>query len=151
VGYPHYRRRALVDVVVPGEDHVYAVASKQRFEVLSYQLIGAVPRRAIEGPVQEGEFPALACGGEVPLQEGLLLLGAGAPVVVVELAVEGDEVGSSPVERVETFGAAGVMEGRVEVIEVGTPSLWRTSWLPSTRNMGTSLIRVRYGAKKRLS
>jgi hypothetical protein len=107
-------------VVVPGEDHVYAVASKQRFEVLSYQLIGAVPRRAIEGPVQEGEFPALACGGEVPLQEGLLLLGAGAPVVVVELAVEGDEVGSSPVERVETFGAAGVMDGRVEVIEVGS-------------------------------
>src|SRR5215208_20371 len=119
VGNSLYRCRALVDVIVPREDHVDTVVSKQRLEVLPYLLVVAVPGRAIKGPMQEGEPPALARRGEVLLQEGPLLLGITAPVVVVELAVYGDEVGIAPVEGVETFGAARALKGRVEVVEVG--------------------------------
>jgi hypothetical protein len=66
--------------------------------------------------VQERKPPALVRGLEVPLQEGLLLLAGSAALVVVELAVYGDEVGSSPVEGVEPLGAAAAVEGRVEVL-----------------------------------
>jgi hypothetical protein len=101
--------------------------------------------------VQESELPALERGGEVLLQEGLLFRGTSRPVAVVELTVESDEVGSAPVEGVVALGTAVAVEGRWKLSRNAAPFLWSTSWLPSTGNMGTSSMRARYGAKKRLS
>jgi hypothetical protein len=53
-------------VVVAGEGDVYAVADEQRLEILPNLLVGAMPRRAIEGSVQEGELPTLVRGLEIP-------------------------------------------------------------------------------------
>jgi hypothetical protein len=101
--------------------------------------------------VQEHDPPALARCGQVSLQEGSLLLRVRTRIAVVQLAVEGDEVGVAPVEGVIALGAAGAAEGRVEVLQEGGAVLFLTSWLPRTGKIGTVLMRLRYGAKKRRS
>src|SRR5215212_8173980 len=74
VGHPPYGHSALVDVVVAGEDHVHLVPPEYPFQFLPHPPIAAVPRGTVWGPVQERDLPALAGGGQVFLQEGLLPL-----------------------------------------------------------------------------
>jgi hypothetical protein len=64
-------------------------------------------------------LPALVRSGQIALQEGLLPLGTGTLVAVVQFAVEGDEVGISPVEGVVALRAAWAAKGRVEIVEEG--------------------------------
>src|SRR5215218_6276166 len=119
VGHPLYRHGALVDVVVTCEDQVHLVPRKDRYKICPHPLIAAVPGGAVGRSVQKCHLPALARGGQVALQERLLMLRASALVAVVQFAVEGNEMGISPVEGVVAFGATRAAEGWVEVLEEG--------------------------------
>src|SRR5919107_1338968 len=119
VGRSLYGHGAFIDVVVTREDEIDPVPREERLEVSSDRLVAAVPRRAVRGPVQEHHLPALARGGQIALQKGLLPLGTGTLVAVVQFAIQGDEVGISPVEGVVAFRAARAVEGRVEILEKG--------------------------------
>src|SRR5829696_3839465 len=119
VGHSLYGHGAFIDVVVTREDEIELVPREERLEVSSDRLVAAVPRRAVRGPVQERHLPALARGGQIALQKGLLPLGTGTLVAVVQFAVEGDEVGISPVEGVVALRAAWAAKGRVEIVEEG--------------------------------
>src|SRR5215217_3714785 len=119
VGHPLYRYGALVDVVVTREDQVHLVPREDRLEVLPHPVVAAVSRRAVGGSVQERDLQALVRGGQVALQERLLLLRASTLVAIVQFAVQGDEMGIAPVGGVVAFGAARAAEGRVEVLKEG--------------------------------
>jgi hypothetical protein len=93
--------------------------------------------------VQERDLPALAGGSQVLVEEVLLLLGAGAPIAVVKLAVEGDEVGVAPVEGVVALGAARLPRGGWKFSRKAAPFPFLASWLPRTGKTGTDFMRFR--------
>jgi hypothetical protein len=80
-----------------------------------------------------------------------LLLGASATIVIVELAVEGDGVGSSSVEGVVAFGATRVVVRRVEVLEKGSTVAFAHVVATEDRNIETVSMRWQYGTEKRWS
>jgi hypothetical protein len=83
------------------------------------------------------------------LQEVLLSLRVRTSIAVVQLAVEGDEMGVAPIEGVVAFGTARAFERRVEVLEEGGAVAPHHVVVAEDRKTGTVLMRFRYGAKKR--
>jgi hypothetical protein len=84
---------------------------------------------------------------QIALQPGLLSLRITAVVVVVQLAVEGDEVGVAPVEGVVAPRALGSLRGKWKFSRYGAPFFVSTSWLPRDGKTGTLSTIRRYGAK----
>ena len=122
---------------------------EERLQILPYPPVTAMPRGTVGRPVQERDLPALARGSQVLLQEVLLPLRVRTSIAVVQLAVEGDEMGVAPIEGVVALGAARAFERRWKFSRKAVPSPLITSWLPRTGKTGTVLMRFRYGAKKR--
>src|SRR5919199_3105488 len=118
VGYSSYRDRALVVVVVAVENHVHLVANKRRLKVFTYLLVAAMLRGAVDRPVEEHDLPGLTCSSQVALQPGFLLLRAVAAVLVVQLAIQCDEVNVAPVEGVVTPCVLRIVARQVKVLEI---------------------------------
>src|SRR5215208_6534427 len=93
---PTDRSRALIGVVVAAEDQVHPLAYQYRLEVFAYPLVAAVLGGAVDRPVEVHDLPRLVRLPKVACEPGLLFFWVAAAVLVVQLAVERDEVGVAP-------------------------------------------------------